>query len=319
MADQTAYIEGIVVKSTGSWYTVCDPETGQRVRCRIRGLFRLSSSRTTNPVAVGDRVRAEIGQEEDDNVITKRLPRRNYIIRRASNLSKESHIIAANIDTAYLVATLDFPATSTEFIDRFLVTAEAYRVPAVIVLNKADLFAGPEDRKRVEAFAEVYRGAGYEVIEVSAEQKTGIEALRERMRGRTSLFSGHSGVGKSTLINAVEPALHLRTGAISDYHRKGKHTTTFSEIFPLTGGGWLIDTPGIKGFGLIDIEPEELARYFPDLFRHAPACQFYNCTHTHEPNCAVAAAVAAREIAESRYVSYLKMLEDDDKEGKYRK
>lgn len=312
-------LQGIVTKSTGSWYTVLDPQTGRSVPCRIRGVFRLRGSRATNPVVVGDRVRVETGQDQGDNVITEILPRTNYIIRRASNLSKESHIIAANIDTAYLVATLDFPATSTEFIDRFLVTAEAYKIPAVIVLNKMDLFAAPEFREIIDEFADTYRNAAYEVFEVSAKTGTGIDALRERMRGKTSLFTGHSGVGKSTLTNAIEPELHLKTGAISDYHHKGKHTTTFSEVFPLTGGGLLIDTPGIKGFGLVDIAPEELARYFPDLFRYAPQCQYYNCTHTHEPNCAVTDAVAKGEIAESRYVSYLKMLEDDDKDGKYRK
>lgn len=312
-------IQGIVTKSTGSWYTVLDPDTGRQARCRIRGVFRLRGSRATNPVVVGDRVRAEIGQDEGDNVITEIQPRANYIIRRASNLSKESHIIAANIDTAYLVATLDFPATSTEFIDRFLVTAEAYKIPAVILLNKMDLFAAPEFREIIDELVGTYRSAGYEVLEVSAKTGTGIDALRERMRDKTSLFTGNSGVGKSTLINAIEPGLHLKTGAISDYHHKGKHTTTFSEIFPLTGGGLLIDTPGIKGFGLVDIEPEELARYFPDLFRYAAGCQYYNCTHTHEPNCAVMEAVAKGEIPESRYVSYLKMLEDDDKDGKYRK
>lgn len=312
-------IQGIVTKSTGSWYTVLDPATGRQARCRIRGVFRLRGSRATSPVVVGDRVRAEIGADEGDNVIVEILPRANYMIRRASNLSKESHIIAANIDTAYLVATLDFPVTSTEFIDRFLVTAEAYRIPAVIVLNKMDLFAAAEFREVIDEFTGIYRGAGYEVLEVSAKTGTGIPELRERMRGKTSLFSGNSGVGKSTLINAIEPGLHLKTGAISDYHHKGKHTTTFSEIFPLTGGGLLIDTPGIKGFGLVDIAPDELARYFPDLFRFAAQCQYYNCTHTHEPNCAVMNAVARGEIAESRYVSYLKMLEDDDKDGKYRK
>lgn len=317
MAETT--IEGIVMKSTGSWYTVLDPHSGRQARCRIRGVFRLRGSRTTSPVVVGDRVRAEIGEDEGDNVIVEIRPRTNYIIRRASNLSKESHIIAANIDTVYLVVTLDFPATSTEFIDRFLVTAEAYRIPAVILLNKMDLFAAPEYREIIDEFADTYRGAGYEVLEISASAGTGIDALRERMRGKTSLFSGHSGVGKSTLINALEPGLHLKTGAISGYHHKGKHTTTFSEIFPLSGGGFLIDTPGIKGFGLVDIAPEELARYFPDLFRYAAGCQYYNCTHTHEPNCAVMAAAAEGKIAESRYVSYLKMLEDDDQNGKYRK
>ena len=306
-------IEGIVIKSTGSWYTVLDTSTGEQARCRIRGVFRLRGSRTTNPVVVGDRVRAEIGQEEGDNVITDIRPRSNYIIRRASNLSKESHIIAANIDTAYLVVTLDFPATSTEFIDRFLVTAEAYHIPVVILLNKMDLFAAPEYREIIDEFSAIYRSAGYEVTEISATTGQGIDTLRQRMHGRTSLFSGNSGVGKSTLINAIEPGLHLKTGAISDYHHKGKHTTTFSEIFPLTGGGFLIDTPGIKGFGLVDIAPDELARYFPDLFRYAPHCQYYNCTHTHEPGCAVKAAVEDGRISAERYSSYLGMLEEGEK------
>lgn len=312
-------IQAIVIKSTGSWYAVLDPEHGRQIQCRIRGVFRLKGSRSTNPVVVGDRVTVEIGEKEDDNVIIEILPRTNYIIRRASNLSKESHIIAANIDAAYLVAALDFPATSTEFIDRFLVTAEAYKIPAVVVLNKMDLFAAPNFREIIDEFANTYRNAGYEILEISAAKGLGIADLRQRLIGKISLFTGNSGVGKSTLINALEPGLQLKTGAISDYHHKGKHTTTFSEIFPLTGGGFLIDTPGIKGFGLVDIAPEELARYFPDLFRYAAECQYYNCTHTHEPNCAVTEAVAKGEISESRYVSYLKMLEDDDKDGKYRK
>lgn len=318
----TDTIKGVVTKSTGSWYTVFDAQTEQWIKCRIRGRFRLQGSRATNPVVVGDRVVVEIGKDygtEGNNVISEIEPRDNYIIRRASNLSKESHVIAANIDVAYLIATLDFPVTNTEFIDRFLVTAEAYKIPAVVVLNKIDLFAAPEFREIIDEFIQIYHQAGYEVLEVSATDGIGIDELRGRMKDKISLFTGNSGVGKSTLINAIEPGLHLKTGAISDYHHKGKHTTTFSEILPLTGGGFLIDTPGIKGFGLVDIADEELARYFPDLFRYASECQYYNCTHTHEPNCAVTKAVAKGEISESRYVSYIKMLEDDDKEGKYRK
>lgn len=311
--------EGIVIKSTGSWYEILDPVTGQKHRARIRGVFRLKGSRATNPVVVGDRVDVEPAEGTDDLVITNIQPRENYIIRRASNLSKESHIIAANIDRAFLVATLICPETSTEFVDRFLVTAEAYRIPATIVLNKIDLYPGEEGREAIEAFAGIYRAVGYDVQEVSALTGEGIDQLRRAMAGKTNLFTGNSGVGKSTLINAIEPGLDLRTGSISGYHHKGKHTTTFSEIFPLRGGGLLIDTPGIKGFGLVDIEKEELPRYFPEMFRLAPECQYYNCTHTHEPKCAVMDAVAQGKIPESRYVSYLKMLENDDSFGKYRK
>ncbi len=311
-----ALFEGIVTKSTGSWYTVLDPASGRSLRTRIRGRVRLQQHRTTNPVVVGDRVKVQLGNTEDDHVIAEIEPRRNYIIRRSSNLSKEAHVLAANIDTAYLVATLDAPKTSNEFIDRFLVTAEAYKIPAVILLNKVDLLTSAEQRQALAAFHDTYRTAGYPVIEIVANRGDGIDGLRQQMRGHTSLFTGNSGVGKSTLINALDPSLNVRTGAISSYHNRGKHTTTFSEIFPLAGGGLLIDTPGIKGFGLVDIETAELGRYFPDLFRYAPQCQYYNCTHTHEPQCAVMEAVARGEISESRYESYLKMMEEDD--GKYR-
>lgn len=321
----------IVTKSTGSWYTVLDPESGDTYQCRIRGVFRLRGSRSTNPVVVGDRVVVVSDEDptksESQSVITEILPRSNYIIRRASNLSKESHIIAANIDTAYLVVTLFAPATPNEFIDRFLVTAAAYHIPATIVLNKIDLMQSPDPASQavldeaLETFRTTYRLAGYEVVEVSAAKGTGIEALRERMVGRTSLLAGNSGVGKSTIINAIAPTdgPSARTGAISDYHHKGRHTTTFSEIYMLDGGGMLIDTPGIKGFGLVDIDHDELARYFPDLFAHAPQCQFHNCTHTHEPGCGVLRALGEGLISESRFESYLKMLEEDETSGKYRK
>lgn len=315
-----------VIKSTGSWYTVLDPSDGNITMCRIRGLFRLKGSRSTNPVVVGDQVRVERdrattgdAQTSDDSVIVDILPRRNYIIRRASNLSKESHIIAANIDTAYLVATLFNPVTSTEFIDRFLVTAEAYKIPAVIILNKIDLLQNEPGADAVAEFRHIYDRAGYEVIEISATHDTGIEPLRARMAGHTSLLAGNSGVGKSTIINALDPILQARTGSISDYHHKGRHTTTFSEIYSLGSGGLLIDTPGIKGFGLVDIAPEELARYFPDMMEYARGCSFSNCTHTHEPGCAVIEALARGEISDSRFESYLKMFEGDDSNGKYRK
>ncbi len=264
---------------------------------------------------VGDRVEYE-QPEGATGVVTKILPRRNYIIRRASNLSKESHIIAANVDQAFLVVSLFLPSTNCEFIDRFLVTAEAYRIPVTLLLNKCDLYATDALQDAQTEFLKIYRSAGYEVIELSATQQTGIDAFKKMLPGKTSLLSGNSGVGKSTLIRAIDPSLDIRIGAVSASSSKGKHTTTFSEMYPLAGGGYLIDTPGIKGFGLIDIENDEICRYFPDLFRYAPRCGYYNCTHTHEPACAVREALRAGEIGLSRYESYLKLLDDDQK---YRK
>lgn len=305
MADR---ITAIVTKSTGSWYTAIDQQSGTVVRCRLRGSLRLTGSRSTNPVVVGDRVEIEDSLSSQAAIVAI-LPRRNYIIRRASNLSKESHIIAANIDQLYIVVTVDNPHTNPEFIDRVLVTAEAYKIPAVIIINKIDLNAGDDLRQ-------TYEQAGYEVLGISAVDSVGIEELKARMQGKTSLLTGNSGVGKSTLINAMEPSIGARTGEISASHHKGMHTTTFSEIYALPNGGYIIDTPGIKGFGLVDLDKDELCRYFPDLMRFSPGCGFYNCTHTHEPNCAVMRAFALGEISESRYESYLKMLEDD---GKHRK
>lgn len=303
--------EGVVTRATGSWYDVrTDAGT---VACRIRGRLRLKGVRSTNPVVVGDTVRCS-ADETGAWVITAVGPRRNYVIRRASNLSKESHIIAANIDRALLVATLAEPETAPEFIDRFLVTCEAYRIPVTIVLAKADL--ARRDPEAVAAFRAVYEGAGYEVAEVSAREGTGLERVKELLRGCTTLVSGNSGVGKSTLIGAVEPGLDVRTGEISESHLKGRHTTTFSAMYPLTGGGDIIDTPGIKGFGLIDIDDAELWHYFPEMLARGAECRFYNCTHTHEPGCAVAAAVRRGEIALSRYESYLKIMDEDEK---YRK
>ena len=302
---------GIVMRSTGSWYEVM--HEGNRLQCRIRGKLRLKGIRSTNPVVVGDVVRVE-EDEQGGYVISAIEPRRNYIIRRASNLSKESHIIAANIDMALLVVTLFSPETATEFIDRFLVTCEAYKVPAVILLAKIDLARQRPDE--VEAFHSIYESAGYRVIDVSALEGEGIDQVRELLRGRTTLLSGNSGVGKSTLVAAVEPGLDIRTGEISQSHHKGKHTTTFSTMYPLAEGGYIIDTPGIKGFGLIDIEDAELAHYFPEMMRYLPECRFYNCSHLHEPHCAVVEAVKRGEIAYSRYESYLKILDEDNK---YRK
>ena len=298
-----------VVRATGSWYDVL--HDGATVRCRIRGRLRLKGVRSTNPVVVGDEVVCE-ADEGGDYVIADILPRRNYVIRRASNLSKESHIIAANVDQALLMASLRSPETPTEFVDRFLVTCEAYKVPVTILLSKIDL----QDAEAVAEFRAVYEGAGYRVLEVSARKGLGVEEVRELLTGRTTLVSGNSGVGKSTLIQAIDPSLDIRTGEISESHHKGRHTTTFSTMYPLAGGGAVMDTPGIKGFGLIDIDEAELWHYFPEMMRAAPGCRFYNCTHTHEPGCAVVEAVKAGEIAWPRYESYLKILDEDEK---YRK
>ena len=298
-----------VVRATGSWYDVL--HDGETVRCRIRGRLRLKGVRSTNPVVVGDEVACE-ADEGGDYVIADILPRRNYVIRRASNLSKESHIIAANVDQALLMASLRSPETPTEFVDRFLVTCEAYKVPVTILLSKLDL----QDAEAVAEFRAVYEGAGYRVLEVSVREGRGVEEVRELLAGRTTLVSGNSGVGKSTLIQAIDPSLDIRTGEISESHHKGRHTTTFSTMYPLAGGGAVIDTQGIKGFGLIDIDEAELWHYFPEMMRVAPACRFYNCTHTHEPGCAVTEAVKAGEIAWPRYESYLKIRDEDEK---YRK
>lgn len=302
---------GVVLRATGSLYEVL---LGERtVSCRIRGRLRLKGVRSTNPVVVGDIVRCE-RDETGETVIADVEPRRNYIIRRASNLSKESHIIAANLDQALLVATLFSPETAPEFIDRFLVTCEAYKVPVTILLAKADLArTAPE---AMAAFHDTYERAGYRVIDVSATEGEGVDAVRDLLRGRTTLLSGNSGVGKSTLVAAVERTAEVRTAEISRSHHKGRHTTTFSTMYPLSEGGYIIDTPGIKGFGLIDIDDAELAHYFPEMMRWLPECRYYNCSHTHEPDCAVIEAVERGDIAMSRYESYLKILDEDDK---YRK
>ncbi|MBR3892431.1 MAG: ribosome small subunit-dependent GTPase A [Alistipes sp.] len=303
-------IEGIVTSATGSWYEVAT-EVGT-LNCRIRGRLRLKGVRSTNPVVVGDRVVVE--PDGDSSVIVEIVPRRNYVIRRASNLSKESHIIAANIDHALLIVTLHSPTTPKEFVDRFLITCEAYKVPVSIVLGKADTLS-EEWAAEAEEFTAIYEDAGYEVLRLSSTTGEGVEHIRAMLRGRTTLVAGNSGVGKSTLIGSIDPTLDIRTGEISDSHQQGKHTTTFSTMYPLEGG-YIIDTPGIKGFGLIDIDDKELCRYFPEMMRLAPECRFYNCTHTHEPGCAVTEAVKEGRVAWSRYESYLKILDEDDK---YRK
>ena len=308
--DATARIEGTVISSTGSWYEVIT-EHGT-LSCRIRGRLRLKGIRSTNPVVVGDRVVVE--PDGDSSAIVEIIPRRNYVIRRASNLSKESHIIAANIDHALLIVTLHSPSTPREFVDRFLVTCEAYKVPVTILLGKADLLEG-EHQAEAEEFEAVYRDAGYDIIRLSSTEGRGVERVREFISGHTILLAGNSGVGKSTLIGTIAPDIEIRTGEISESHHKGKHTTTFSTMYRVEDG-YIIDTPGIKGFGLIDIDDKELCRYFPEMMRLAPDCRFYNCTHTHEPGCAVRSAVEEGRVAWSRYESYLKILDEDDK---YRK
>lgn len=307
-------MRGLVIKNTGSWYTV-HTETGKDIESKIKGNFRLKSIRSTNPVAVGDWVQIE-ENKEGTAFITAIEERKNYIIRRASNLSKQSHIIAANIDCAMLIVTVNYPVTTTIFIDRFLATAEAYRVPVKLVFNKIDRY-NEEDQAYMEALITLYSTIGYPCLKVCATNETGLEELQSDLQDRVTLLSGHSGVGKSTLINKLVPGVSLKTGTISEYHNKGMHTTTFSEMITLPQGGYLIDTPGIKGFGTIEMEGAEIAHYFPDIFRFATECKFNNCTHRHEPGCAVLEAVQAHWISESRYKSYLSILEDKN-ESKYR-
>jgi len=329
-------MKGLVVKNTGSWYTV-RTDDGQLLDCKIKGNFRLKGIRTTNPVAVGDRVEVSLPPTPSDRGgawITEIEDRRNYIIRKSINLSKQSHIIAANVDQAFLIVTVANPQTSTTFIDRFLASAEAYRVPVVLIFNKTDLL--DEDALRYQqAVVNLYETIGYECRQVSAETGEGIDDLRPMLEGKITLLSGNSGVGKSTLINRLVPGANLRTAELSDAYNMGMHTTTFSEMIALPplsspegdtieapsgavgGASYLIDTPGIKGFGTFDMEPEEITGYFKDIFHFSKDCRFSNCTHTHEPGCAVLKAVEEHYIAESRYQSYLSML-DDKEEGKYR-
>jgi ribosome biogenesis GTPase len=302
-------LKGLVIKNTGSWYTV-QTDDGQLLDCKVKGNFRLRGIRSTNPVAVGDRVIVSEG-----NFITEIEDRRNYIIRKSINLSKQSHIIAANVDLALLVVTVSRPQTNTTFIDRFLASAEAYRVPVVLIFNKTDLLDDEEGHYQ-QMLIHLYETIGYECRAISAETGEGVDALLPMLEGKVTLLSGNSGVGKSTLINRLVPGANLRTAEISDAHQTGQHTTTFSEMIPIDGG-WLIDTPGIKGFGTFDIEPEELTSYFREIFHFSKDCRFSNCTHTHEPGCAVLQALENHYIAQSRYQSYLSMLNDKD-ESKYR-
>ncbi len=326
--DMTIKGQATVVKHTGSHYLLSRLPQWNLFPAVLRGKIRLKGSTATNPVAVGDIVNfeAEVPDGTVDNelagyvtsenaaVITSVEPRRNYLIRKSTNLSRQSHIIAANLDRAFIIATIDYPEIKLPFLDRILVTCEVYNVPVTIVLNKVDLYR-ESHKEMLEAFHEIYEGAGYPVMEVSALTGEGIDALRDACKGNVSLFSGVSGVGKSSLIKALDPSLDPRVGEISDVHLQGKHTTTFYEMYALSSGGFIVDTPGLRGFGLVDLKKEEIALYFPEMLKASEGCRFTPCTHTHEPGCAVKEAVEAGEISYDRYSSYLGML---DEEGKYR-
>ena len=306
--------KGLVIKNTGSWYLV-KTDNGSEVECKIKGNFRLKGIRSTNPVAVGDRVKI-VRNQEGTAFITEIEDRKNYIIRRSSNLSKQSHIIASNLDQCMLIVTVNYPETSTTFIDRFLASAEAYRIPVCLVFNKTDRYSEDENRY-LEGLINLYTTIGYQCYKVSALNNVGIDDIKNALSGKITLFSGNSGVGKSTLINAIMPGKNLKTGDISNVHNKGMHTTTFSEMFPVDGGGYIIDTPGIKGFGTFDMEEEEVGHYFKEIFKFSANCKYGNCTHRHEPGCAVREAVEKHYISESRYTSYLSILNDKE-DGKYR-
>lgn len=307
-------LTGLVVKYTGNKYTVRDDSSGKIYICFIRGKMRLEDTKSTNPVVIGDKVVFE-PTEGLEGIISEVLPRFNCVVRKSSNLSRQFHILAANINKAFLVVTIDFPRTSFEFIDRFLVTCEAYKVNVSIVVNKVDLYVSEELKLELTYFKDIYLRAGYEIMEVSATTGENVELIRKQIPNNTILFAGNSGVGKSTLINCIAPDLSLRTGEISHAHGKGKHTTTFSEMFEVHGG-YIIDTPGIKGFGLVDLDKHELHHFFPEIFALSPACKYGMCTHTHEPDCAVKDAVEKDIVSACRYMSYLKMLEDEG--SKYR-
>jgi len=300
---------GLVIKSTGSWYLV-KMEDGTETNCRIRGRLRIDDIKSTNPVAVGDFVSVN-----DENVIIDIEERKNYIIRKASNLSKQSHIIAANVDQAILIATINYPVTTTVFIDRFLAAAEAYRIPVYIVFNKTDRYDA-EQMRELDEICRIYENTGYKTYKISAKKDEDFSTIKELLKDRTTVIAGHSGVGKSTLINRLEPNINLKTAEISDYHKTGKHTTTFAEMHKLSFGGYLIDTPGIRGFGLYHIDKNELYHFFRDIFAYSKNCKYHNCLHINEPGCAVKEAVQNGEIAVSRYNSYLNIYLDDS--GKYR-
>jgi len=311
-------MKGVVLKSTGSWYQVRSFESGELFNCRIKGKFRVAGIKSTNPIAVGDVVHFHLeDQQEGQGIISAIQDRKNYIVRKSVNLSKQVHIIASNMDQALLVTTLAQPMTSTGFMDRFLSTAEAYSIPTIIVFNKIDLY-DEEEMMELEYREAVYSSIGYKVLKTSAMQGIGLEKLKEELKDKTTLLSGHSGVGKSTLVNAVEPNLDLRTGTVSLSHRKGQHTTTFAEMHPLRMGGDVIDTPGIKGFGMVNMKKEEISHFFPEIFALSEQCRFHNCMHLNEPECAVKSALEENKIAPTRYESYLNQLNDYDEQTHYR-
>ncbi|MGB3143025.1 MAG: ribosome small subunit-dependent GTPase A [Maribacter sp.] len=303
---------GIVYKSTGSWYTV-KSDNGDFYDCRIKGKFRIKGIKSTNPIAVGDRVHFEVETIGDDTIgiINKIVDRKNYIIRKSVNLSKQTHIIAANLDQVFLLVTLNNPTTYPVFIDRFLVTAEAYEIPAILLFNKVDSYT-PEELDEIKYLAALYRKIGYTCLGISALTGKNIDTVKEMMLGKTSMFSGHSGVGKSTLVNSIAPDLDIKTSKISEQHLQGQHTTTFAEMFDLDFGARIIDTPGIKGFGIVDMEKEEIGGYFPEFFELKQDCKFHNCIHIEEPKCAIKEALETRDIAWSRYQSYLQMVKGED-------
>ncbi len=310
--------KGLVIKSTGSYFEVKD-EKGETITCKIKGNFRIKEIKSTNPIAVGDHVKFVVENNNQDKKkigwITEVFDRKNYIIRRSTNLSKRSHIIAANIDQAVLVNTIVNPVTTTTFIDRYLASAAAYSIPVLIVFNKTDLYNTVETQS-LNSILDTYRRIGYKCITTSAKSYEGIEDLISALKNKTNVINGHSGVGKSTLINIIQPGLNLKTDEISHFHKTGKHTTAFSEMFELSFGGYIIDTPGIKGFGMLDMEPWEISHYFTEIFEISKKCKYKNCSHTHEPGCAVKRAVEHGDIATTRYISYIGLLEEDEK---YRK
>ena len=303
-------MKGVVTKSTGSWYSVLT-ESHERIDCRLKGKFRIQGIKSTNPVAVGDFVKFELEQGKETGVINEILDRKNYIIRKSVNLSKQTHIIAANIDIAFLLVTIDNPPTFPSFIDRFLATAEAYNIKAVLIFNKLDTYSDAA-LEQLAILEDIYTSIGYDCLVISATKNIGVDEVKEMMQGKTTMFSGHSGVGKSTLINAIEPGLSLKTKEVSKQHKQGMHTTTFAEMFELSFGGFIIDTPGIKGFGVVDFEPEEIGDYFPEFFELKSECKFNNCLHINEPKCAIKEALEAGEIAYSRYNSYVQMVEGEE-------